>query len=408
VNSIKRVGMGVAKDYMQYKFEKSHIPLGDGESLPTGLAAKGIRGAYHSANNMTGGKLDNIAGPAIQRVQSGLQSAGFKPQGSMIGRVVKNPLVRGAALVASGRIGRIGAAARSGRTLIERNKVKDMTKMANVYKAYEEMKELEKEAEFNLADSAKHHAVNAIGSMATVAAYHAGKKIYNKVNTEMVWKKVIARNPELDTPDAREHFEVLQQFSPAVASNPTTARSYLQRTMHTGMVPHEFVKDLVNLQDTKDKSGFSAAGADVAKNTRFGDSMRSVAESKRHEADSAYRKGKDEKEFGYRKERDAGEDVRKDKEFNYKKERDGGEDWRKAYEFDYKKQTDSDRSRLSERKDFRDESDFSDRQQAKVNRSAAMRQIEDEAKKGKVVNGKNEALERWQRVQERLATGGGK
>lgn len=408
MNPIKRFGSGIAKDYIQYKFERSNVPLGDGQYIPTGLAAKGVKGLYHSANNMTGGKLDNVAGPAIQRVKSGLQSAGFNPKGSVIGRVMGNPLTRAAVNVASGRIGRIGAAARSGRTLIERNKVTDMTKMANVRKAYEEMKELEKEAELNLKDSIKHHAANVGVGLAMTAAAHAGSKLYNKVTTERVWKKVIERNPELDTPDAREHFEVLQQFSPAVASNPTTARSYLQRTMHTGMMPHEFVKDLVNLQDIKDKGGFGATAKDVAKNTRFGESMRAVSESKRHEADSAYRKEKDEREFGYKKERDSQEDARKDKEFNYRKDRDSSEDWRKAYEFDYKKQTDDDRSRLNERKDARDEADFNFRQKERQKRpgdlSALKRDIDRMYSSGK--GSVDPASDRWIRVREKLLSSG--
>jgi len=67
----------------------------------------------------------------------------------------------------------------------------------------------------------------------------------------------------------RENFEVLQQFSPDIASNIATARSYMTRMKHTSMTPHEFVRDLANVHQITDRSSFGNRLEDVALNSRF-------------------------------------------------------------------------------------------------------------------------------------------
>ncbi len=139
---------------------------------------------------------------------------------------------------------------------------------ASVRRTYEDMRELEK-------DAANTHNAPSMGTIfrqglagglamtaagATIAGgIHGAKKVYNKVQTERIWNRLKDENPDLtDSPKDRENFEVLQKFSPDVASNITTARSYLQRAQHTNMAPHEFVKDLSSLQETRDRGGFAS------------------------------------------------------------------------------------------------------------------------------------------------------
>lgn len=110
------------------------------------------------------------------------------------------------------------------------------------------------------------------GALASIAVGVAGaRKLHSKMETEMVWRKLKEDSPELVSDSrARENFEVLQKFSPDIASNITTARSYMQRMAHTNMTPHEFVKDLATIQKTRGASGVGAAIQDVtARNTRF-------------------------------------------------------------------------------------------------------------------------------------------
>lgn len=95
------------------------------------------------------------------------------------------------------------------------------------------------------------------GALASVALGVAGaRKLHSKMETESVWRDLVKENPSLANDSrARENFEVLQRFSPDIASNITTARSYMERMSHTNMTPHEFVKDLAGIQKSKEDTG---------------------------------------------------------------------------------------------------------------------------------------------------------
>lgn len=103
-----------------------------------------------------------------------------------------------------------------------------------------------------------------------MAGVHGANKLYQKVKTERIWNRLKEEHPELtSSPKDRENFEVLQQFSPDIASNIATARTYMGRLKHTGMAPHEFVKDIANIQSTTSRDSFGGHMIDVAKGSRF-------------------------------------------------------------------------------------------------------------------------------------------
>lgn len=104
--------------------------------------------------------------------------------------------------------------------------------------------------------------------MGLVAATRGAGRLYDNIKTERVWKMLQQERPELTrTKKDRRNFEVLKQFSPDIASNITTAESYMERMKNAPMVPHEFVRDLRDVQskgnslqyqlaDTASKQGF--------------------------------------------------------------------------------------------------------------------------------------------------------
>lgn len=145
-------------------------------------------------------------------------------------------------------------------------------KTSSLEETYFQMRELEKQA----ADTHKSMGstfTQGLGQGAAALAatagimggIHGANKLYNKMQTERIWKRLKKENPDLTkTQKDRENFEVLQKFSPDIASNITTARSYLQRAQQTYMAPHEFVKDLTSVQDTRRKGGLAYALENVA------------------------------------------------------------------------------------------------------------------------------------------------
>lgn len=96
--------------------------------------------------------------------------------------------------------------------------------------------------------------------MALTGGISAARNMLKKRKTEKVWDKLKKNNPRLAGNSGRENFEVLQQFSPDLATNEAVARSYLQRANQYNMTPHEFVKDLTGVQKSIDDSrnSFSA------------------------------------------------------------------------------------------------------------------------------------------------------
>lgn len=104
--------------------------------------------------------------------------------------------------------------------------------------------------------------------MGLVAATRGAGKLYDKIKTERVWKRLQQERPELTrTKKDRRNFEVLQQFSPDIASNITTSTSYLERMKNAPMVPHEFVRDLRDVQSKGNNLQYQLA--DTASKAKF-------------------------------------------------------------------------------------------------------------------------------------------
>jgi len=169
--------------------------------------------------------------------------------------------------------------------------VKELT--ASLKETHSDMKELEKIANRRGRPSYGQSSRGSVapglgqimgGTLATAGAgaiivggIHGANKLYQKVETERIWNRLKKEYPDLTrSRQDRENFEVLQRFSPDIAGNITTARSYLQRAQQTHMAPHEFVKDLASVQETRGKGGLSrslegitnqslSAGVDFAK-----------------------------------------------------------------------------------------------------------------------------------------------
>lgn len=261
----KKVGGAVAKDVIQHEIERN--PIG-------GQALAGAQ---------------TIAGMA------GRSIPGMKARGSFIGRAGN----------AAGMVNNINSHYGSVRQGNIRERNVPMNKMASVNHAYEDMVELKKEAarqgglwgngspygaqggyaggshkppgysprgggggKETVGDAAKKHVAKIGLTLATIGAIGGAKKLHSHYRSESTWKKIVAENPHMNSPEHRENFEVLKKFSPSIASNKTTARSYLQRAAHAGMMPHEFVKDLTAIEKTRDDSSFSGALAKKASDKR--------------------------------------------------------------------------------------------------------------------------------------------
>jgi hypothetical protein len=216
-------------------------------------------------------------------------------------------------------IGRIGRGVELGRNIndqygaIRRGNIRErntmaINKMASVNHAYEDMVELRKEAarqggfwgnhgsygsqggyaggshkppgysprsagggggKETVGDASKKHVAKIGLTLAMIGAIGGAKKLHSHYQSESTWKKIVGENPHMNTPEHRENFEVLKKFSPSIASNKTTARSYLQRAAHAGMMPHEFVKDLTAIEKTRDDSSLSGTLAKKASDRRF-------------------------------------------------------------------------------------------------------------------------------------------
>jgi len=93
-------------------------------------------------------------------------------------------------------------------------------------------------------------------------------------DTEKIWKRLSKTNPQIANERGRENFEVLQQYAPDLATNPTVARSYLERAQQYNMTPHEFVKDLVQTQSQISRQdGFTPTEKSVASGTQMARTM---------------------------------------------------------------------------------------------------------------------------------------
>lgn len=188
--------------------------------------------------------------------------------------VEKTPLVGAAASFAgmkpsvSGRVEKGSNIAKS-----KKNTALSQRKGQNIQKGnknFPKVSQLEKIAYGgrDFATDATKGLAGAAGVMGLVAATRGAGKLYDKMKTERVWKRIQQERPELTRAQKdRRNFEVLQKFSPDIATNITTATSYLERMKNAPMVPHEFVRDLKDVQSKGNSLQYQLA--DTASKTRF-------------------------------------------------------------------------------------------------------------------------------------------
>lgn len=96
--------------------------------------------------------------------------------------------------------------------------------------------------------------VGMMGAGAAIgAASRAAKKGVNRFKTKKVWNEIKQENPDVANKRGEKLFSVLVDYAPDLATNKEVASSYLQRAQRMQMTPHEFVKDLVNIQSDIDR-----------------------------------------------------------------------------------------------------------------------------------------------------------
>lgn len=84
-------------------------------------------------------------------------------------------------------------------------------------------------------------------------------KLIERASTHSVWRWLKQNHPELTkSPGAKENFAILVKYAPGLAENNQVAFSYLQRANQLGMTPHEFVSDLVSIQEKINKSNLGS------------------------------------------------------------------------------------------------------------------------------------------------------
>lgn len=133
----------------------------------------------------------------------------------------------------------------------------NLTKVSHrVHKTYDDMKKIASFGE-SVGKGIGYAGATALGAAGAGALVRGASNMKKKMDTEKMWDKLKDRRPDLTkTEKDRENFEVLQQFSPSIASNITTLETYMDRVKRQNMMPHEFVSDLTSAQKDIDQGSF--------------------------------------------------------------------------------------------------------------------------------------------------------
>jgi hypothetical protein len=103
-----------------------------------------------------------------------------------------------------------------------------------------------------------------------MAGVHGARKLNQKLKADATWKELQRRHPEITrTQKDKDNFEILKQYAPGLAANKDVAYSYLLRVKQTGMVPHEFIQDLVKIQKEQSVGGFAQTASDFGPKNIF-------------------------------------------------------------------------------------------------------------------------------------------
>lgn len=168
---------------------------------------------------------------------------------------------------------------------------------------FDQMQDLVKEADGGI-NWKKPLAWGALGTLGAAGMKGGVKGIGNLVRSrkaENTWEELQEEHPELANEDTREHFEVVKQFAPDLATNPSTARSFLKRMKRTGMAPHEFVDRLTQTQGNIEKHRMSGEIADEA-SSAFQSNMPGASDIQR--AEQSERHFQDKQSSGLQQELD--------------------------------------------------------------------------------------------------------
>lgn len=154
---------------------------------------------------------------------------------------------------------------------------------------------LEKRADDDsYAGTLARNTAGAVGIGAGLAATQAGiqgaakKYKEHKKNKELekTWDTLQEEHPNVANEETRDHYDVLKDYAPDLAQNPTVAKSYLERAQQLGRAPHEFVQDLVGTQSDIDRSNQDvdvsralSTGANLAKSSSQNDSVEALEEA---------------------------------------------------------------------------------------------------------------------------------
>jgi len=92
----------------------------------------------------------------------------------------------------------------------------------------------------------------AAGAAGIGMGMQGGKKLIQKGQGEMAWRKIKQEAPQLADEEGREDFEVLLEYAPSLAKNPKVAMGYLERSRKAHVTPHEFVRELASTQKAID------------------------------------------------------------------------------------------------------------------------------------------------------------
>lgn len=122
-------------------------------------------------------------------------------------------------------------------------------------------REVAKRIAFNKADRRSKlitgGTILGLGTLAALGIVGANK-YRQKMRADKTWKSLQMKHPEVTRSQKdKDNFEILKQYAPALAANPDVAYSYLVRVKQTGMVPHEFIKDLIKIQKDRSSGGLA-------------------------------------------------------------------------------------------------------------------------------------------------------
>jgi len=122
-----------------------------------------------------------------------------------------------------------------------------------------------KKYKFKPMDSLKQNAtgafgksIGAIGAAGAIGAtVYGAHHLYKKMKGEDRWSQLTSRYPELNTKSDRDNYNILLEYAPSLTLQPRVAGSYLIRAKEQHLMPHEFIKDLVDIESKRSRTPVS-------------------------------------------------------------------------------------------------------------------------------------------------------